>query len=274
VKTLGGVVTLARLTVLVTAGCARPNDVVGIIDPLNTETLTMLVRDFRVYDPADPSTNPDFENVPDINQQGLPDPNKYGPWDDRGIVDEQLGSDGLPVYRAVAGHSLTTHGQSAFDQWFRDVPGTNVRAVVPLPFVRDDFGLWSYDSLISGVPFQPGDKNMFFPIDDSSAYATVFGNQGNIHNYSFTVVLRASFTYAKGQVLHLRGDDDVFVFIAGKQVIDLGGIHDTEVADVLLDTLGLTGGEQTTLALFFAERHLWRSSLYLQTNFRLSPELP
>ena len=55
-------------------------------------------------------------------------------------------------------------------------------------------GVVSYDSAKSGVPIsaQFPDKN-FFPIDDGLPTSTKgdgFGNQGNLHNYHFTVELQ------------------------------------------------------------------------------------
>ena len=62
-------------------------------------TLTAVIRDFRFYSSSDPTTDPDFENPPyDIDQNGDPSPGYQGPWDDHGIVSEQLGGDGTPVY--------------------------------------------------------------------------------------------------------------------------------------------------------------------------------
>src|SRR5262249_26313872 len=34
--------------------------------------LTFVIRDFKLYNAADPTTNPDFENVPKADQQGNP----------------------------------------------------------------------------------------------------------------------------------------------------------------------------------------------------------
>ncbi len=73
--------------------------------------LTATLRDFKLYAAGDPTTNPDFENVPPGDG-----------WDDRVIVAAALGADGKPVYKTPGGSTLTTHGKAAFDQWYRDVP--------------------------------------------------------------------------------------------------------------------------------------------------------
>jgi len=233
-------------------------------------TLTFVVHDFKLYNASDPTTNPDFENVPKKDQQGNPNPNYLGPWDDKGIVEDTLGSDGAPVYKSGATSTMTTHGKAAFDQWYHDVAGTNVRILVPITLTKNADGTYGYDSQISGVPYDKGNAvKMFFPIDDGTPYASPFGQQGDLHNYSFTCEVHTTFTYRGGEFLHYRGYDDVWVFIDGKRVIDLGGIHDPETGDVQLDSLGLTKGQTYPLDWFFAERHKGGSNVLMTTSIQL-----
>jgi fibro-slime domain-containing protein len=112
---------------------------------------------------------------------------------------------------------------------------------------------------------------MWFPIDDGTPYATSFGNQGQPHNYSFTTELHTVFVYRGGETFSFSGDDDVFVFINNKLVIDLGGVHLREQATVQLDTLGLTQGQQYPLDLFSAERHTTESNMSFTTTIQLQP---
>ena len=234
--------------------------------------LLVTIRDFKLYDANDPSTVADFENVPKTDQNGNPNPNYFGPWDDKVIVADLLGVDSKPVYKTPSGVTLTTHGAAAFDKWYRDVVGTNVHVDYPLHLTSGAGGSYSYDSEKTGVALSAQDPTkMFFPIDDGTAYATAFGNQGDPHNYSFTAELHTTFAYKGGEYFQFRGDDDVFVFIDKKLVINVGGIHGPETAQVQIDTLGLTKGSTYPLDFFSAERHKTGSNILFTTTLDLKP---
>jgi len=228
-------------------------------DAGGSASLTLTIRDFKMHDPNDPNTNPDFENA-------------IG--DDRGIVATTLGADRKPVY-AHTGGTTTTHGPTYFDQWYHDTPGMNVDVQYPITLTANADGTYGFDSRVTGVPLSASDPTkQFFPIDDGTPYATAFGNQGLAHNYSFTTELHTVFTYHGGETFSFSGDDDVFVFVDGTLVIDLGGVHVREQASVQLDTLGLTKGEEYPLDLFGAERHTIESNVSFTTTLNLRPAPP
>lgn len=234
-------------------------------------SIVATIRDFRFYDAGDPTTNEDFENVPSAcPTTGC---------DDHGFVASTLGPDGTPTYTGGAGGTLSTHGAQWFAMWYHDAPGSNVTVSWPVPIVANPdpeagSGATGYDSEIQGTDYGTTPQGFvagkgFFPIDDGTPYATAFGNQGWPNNYSFTCEIHTVFQYKGGEYFDFRGDDDVFVFIDDKLVIDLGGIHGPETATVQLDSLGLTVGQQYPLDFFSAERHVVGSNILFETTLSL-----
>lgn len=189
------------------------------------------IRDFSV-------DHPDFE---------------YELGDDRGIVEDMLGADGKPVYAHGNQGTPTTTNADNFNQWFNDVMDVNRAMALTLPFQSIGGGVFSYEN------------SNFFPIDGQ-----LLGNEGNEHNFHFTFELHTTFTYAGGETFRFRGDDDVWAYINGHLVIDLGGVHTAEDASVDLDNqadeLGITVGGEYHLDFFFAERHTSQSNFRIDTS--------
>jgi fibro-slime domain-containing protein len=199
-------------------------------DTYEDNVLHGVIRDFTM-------AHPDFEN---------------GLGAETGIVEDVIGDDDKPVYAGGAG-TQTTHGQEAFDQWYRDVEGVNMPMDFDVELVDNGEGVWIFDD------------PEFFPIDDQ-----LLGNEGNPHNYHFTLEIHTSFTYEGGEVFSFTGDDDLFVFINGNLAIDIGGVHGPLSATADLDDLAgqleITPEETYPLDFFFAERHLVESNFHIETT--------
>ena len=173
--------------------------------------------------------------------------------DDRGIVATTLGADQKPVYAHPGATTTTIADAAGFDNFFRNVPGTNQPFVFYIYFAPNN-GVSTFES------------TAFYPLDGVG-----FGNDGNddrrmMHNFHFTTEIHTAFQYQGGETFSFSGDDDVWVFINNQLVIDIGGVHKAEDAMVSVDTLGLTAGQIYPFDMFQTERHTTQSNFHADTN--------
>jgi len=178
------------------------------------------------------------------------------------VADESLGDQ---AGEAVGTSTGGIESSASFSQWYRDVPGMNMSAPLTLAFHRQADGRYVFDDETDELY---SSLDGFFPIEDQ-----LFGNPGGNpdRNFHFTFELHASFIYdaGGGQMFEFIGDDDVWVFIDGKLVIDLGGAHSAMAQYIDLDRLCLEDGQRYTLDFFFAERSRTESNFRVVTDLEL-----
>jgi len=85
-------------------------------------------------------------------------------------------------------------------------------------------------------------------------------------NGFFCFESHTSFVYDPEQTFVFRGDDDIWVYINNKLVIDLGGTHLAAPGKVRLDTLGLIDGKEYPIDIFFCDRRSTMSNVRINTN--------
>ena len=211
------------------------------------------LRDFRADDGG-------HLGQPDFEKQSLFKTMDYDPtlgYPEKGIALAKLGADQKPVFSG--GSFKTVTSGATFDQWYRDVPNVNLPFDYTLPLVLDP----ATNTLVY-------DTTAFFPLDGRGFGNSGVDDDGNMHNFGFTFELHMKFVYAGGETFTFRGDDDMFVFIAGQLAIDLGGVHAPMEASVELDTLGLTKGSEYPIDIFQAERHTTQSNFRVETTLAFS----
>lgn len=170
-----------------------------------------------------------------------------------GLVLSTLDADDKPVFSGAVGGAIAN--ATSFAQWYRDTPGRNLSAplAITLSETAPGSGVYRYAN------------SSFFPIDGQ-----LFGNEGRPHNFHFTYEIAGTFGYQPGQTFSFTGDDDVWVFIDRKLVVDLGGVHGAVSGAVNLDTLGLTPGQNYAFNFFFAERHTTQSNFVIETSIPIA----
>jgi fibro-slime domain-containing protein len=230
--------TFKWVAALVLVGLASSNAVAQL-------TLTGTVRDFKAASEA--GGHPDFESF----ITGVAP----------GIVEDELGPDGTPIYAHGPASFGGVTNAASFDQWFHDTPGVNLSTTYPITLTETapGSGIYTFTS------------SEFFPIDDM-----LFGNyDGYTHNYHFTYTIAGTFDYlaGTGQVFSFEGDDDVWTFLDNTLAIDLGGVHGSAGASVDLDTF-MSGKPSGTYPFdfFFAERHTVGSNFTMTTSAVIIPE--
>ena len=254
-------------------------------DPPETIEATGIIRDFR--EASVEYGHPDFENPPSqglgryagnmattLDADGKPVFTGAGfkiasQWrDDQGRVicpclfDEDLGDvEGNSSQPSTAGITSA----DSFNQWFRDELRTNQSALLTLTLVRDELtGMYVFDDREDP---KYSDLGGFFPIDDQ-----LLGNSGGNpdHNYHFTFELHGEFVHdaSKGYNFKFEGEGDIWVFIDGRMVADLVGVHAALDQYVDLERLNLSDGATVPLDFFFAQR------MRPQSNFRIETNIP
>ena len=205
-----------------------------------------------------------------------------------GMVEQTLGPNGVPVRAANFPENckITEH----LNNWFlpqvvaekNGQPLTNATCR-SIELNLDSDGLWL------GQKDNKSPEGGLFLLDDfqylddeqtvKNPFYDNFTGNGKRHNYGFTMKIQATFEYIPGQYFEFFGDDDVWVFINNRLVVDIGGQHQQVLGAVDLDTIGqndpsqkLVEGANYPFHIFYAERHTSESNFMMRTSIDLKTE--
>lgn len=177
---------------------------------------------------------------------------------EQGLVEYELSDEYLPV--AVKGKLIPNRGID-MARWYSTVDEKSISYA----------GTLGMQYVSNGAEFV-FDAEDFYPLDDVS-FSAGDGVNKDGHNHLFTMSFAVPFTVlASGaEEFSIKADDDTFVFVGNRLVIDMGGIHDattgrfviykngevyTGVGDEELAYSGInvTAGDGELVRIFHADR--------------------
>ena len=138
----------------------------------------------------------------------------------------ELGDGYLPTWNS--GQLIPNRGQKDMTRWFSKVEGKSMNFL----------GNMKMDYKANKAEFSFYQRE-FYPLDEVEFSKGDYVNT-NGHNHLFTMNFAVPFTplLTGGEAFSITADDDTFVYLGDKLVIDMGGIHGAETGRFMITADG------------------------------------
>ena len=145
---------------------------------------------------------------------------------EKGLVEYYLGDDYLPV--GVGGELTPNRGVGDMARWFTGVDGKSKSypGTIELQYSSNNAEFWFT-------------SKEFYPLDRADFSVKDFSNDDG-HNHLFTMSFAVPFTalLSGNESFSITADDDTFVFLDDKLIIDMGGIHEATTGKMMINENG------------------------------------
>ena len=216
--------------------------------------------------PSGPNAGKTTDNCPNSGGGATP-----------GLVRSTLNSFGKPVWSGKIDCNIgqTTHGpQYWYDTLWRTSTGGYSQSYVAGATQLNHFKCLRIPlKLDAAGQYYSFESGSFFPLDTATSIPFPYRPGNNAANFHFAMHAKAAFEYVPGLKFEFKGDDDVWIFIDKKLVLDIGGMHSAVAGTIDLDVLGLVEGRSYQFDMFYNERHTVGSSISIKTTMNLVPTL-
>ncbi len=144
---------------------------------------------------------------------------------EQGLVEYELNEKYLPVATG-AGKMMPNRGLMDFSRWFENVDGKSKAYTGTLKLAYGAGAEFSFES------------DEFYPLDEVDFSAGDSVNEE--HNKLFTMNFSVPFTVAASgeEGFEIMADDDTFVFVGNRLVLDMGGIHKASTGKLSINETG------------------------------------